>query len=116
MFSYFENQVITIPNLRLIYERKIFRCHGRSLLNFVSNNPLLHQISKFWDFITVLKLLRALSKSSARSSEHLNLEFESVPAAATCRSVLLANLFFIELFRIQILLLSWGFFINLCMC
>ena len=42
-----------------------------------------------------LKILRALSKSSTRSSDHLNLVSESVPAAATCLFVLLAILFFI---------------------
>ena len=54
--------------------------------------------------ITVIKLLRALSKSSTRLSHHLNLVFESVPASATCSHVFLAILFFIELFHIPILL------------
>ena len=62
-------------------------------------------ISNFWNSITVLKLLTVLSKSSTRSSDHLNSKFESVPpAAATCSLVLLANLSFIELFSILILL------------
>ena len=56
-------------------------------------------IFKFWNS---RKLLRALRKSSTRSSDHLNLEFESVPAAATCSLMLLANLFFIEFFSIRI--------------
>ena len=62
-------------------------------------------ISKLWNILTVLKLLRALSKSSKRSSDHLNLEFESVPAATACSLVLLANLFLIKLFSIRISLL-----------
>ena len=85
------------PNLRFIYERKIFGYHGRNLLNFVSNDPILRQMH----YIQILEL-RALRKSSTRSSDHLNLEFESVPAAATCSLVLLANLFFIEFFSIRI--------------
>ena len=35
-------------------------------------------ISKFWNSITVLKLLKPLSKFSARSSDDLNLVFESL--------------------------------------
>ena len=68
--------------------QKNFGCHG----------------SFFWNSITVLKLLRVLSKSSRSSSDHLNLVFESVPATSTCSLVLLAILLFIELFRIRILL------------
>ena len=59
-----------------------------------------------------LKLFTALSRSTTRSFDHLNLVFESVPAAATCS---LAILFFIELFRIRILLIFCCFFINLRM-
>ena len=82
------------PNLRLIYET----------LWAMTLYYTKYTISKFWISITVLKLLRALSKSSARSSDHLNSVFQPVPAAATCPLVLLAILFFIELFRIRILL------------
>ena len=84
------------------------------LWNFVNNDPLLHEISKFWKSITVLKLLRALSKYSTRSSDHLNLVFKSVSAADTCSLMLLAILFFHQTFphsNFVILL----FFINLRM-
>ena len=57
-----------------------------------------------WNSITVLKLLRSLSKSSTSSSDHLNMVFEFVPVAATFSLVMLAILFFIELFQIWILL------------
>ena len=77
----------------------------------------------YWTFIMkfilelhhCFKLLRALSKSWTRSSDHLNFVFESAPAAATCSLALLAILFFIELFRIQILLFCCCFLINLRM-
>ena len=82
------------PNLHLIYET----------LWTMTLYYTKCTISKFWISITVLKLLRALSKSSTRSSDHLNSVFQPVPAAATCSLVLLAILFFIELFRIRILL------------
>ena len=54
--------------------------------------------------ITVLKFLRAFSRSTTRSSHYLNLVFESVPAFATCSHVFLVILFFIEPFHIRILL------------
>ena len=54
--------------------------------------------------ITVFKLLKALSKSSERSSDYLNLASESVPATATCSLVLLAILFFMERFPTRSLL------------
>ena len=65
-----------------------------------------------WNSITVLKLLRAFSKSWTRSSDHVDLVFEPVPAAATCWLVLLVILFFVELFRIQILLFCCCFLSN----
>ena len=87
------------PKLRLISGRKIFGCHGRSLLNFLSNDPLLHQMH----YLQILELHHCL-KITKRLSNHLNLEFESEPAAATRSLVLLPNLFFIELFSIRVLL------------
>ena len=67
--------------------------HGLSFLKVLFYNP-----------ITVLKLLRALNKSATRSSDHWNLLFESALVAARCLLVLLAILFFIKSFFIQILL------------
>ena len=82
------------PKLCLMYYgRKIFGCHGRSLLNSYWRSLL-------WNSFAVLKLLKALSKFSARSSDHLNVVFER--AAATCSLLLLAILFFNELFCIRI--------------
>ena len=91
------------PNLRLIY----------GTLWVMTLYYTKCTISKFWSSITVLKLLRALSKSWTRSTGHLNLLFESVPAAATWSVVLLPILFFIELFRIRILLFCCCF-LSIC--
>lgn len=60
--------------------------------------------------ITVFKLLKALSKSSERSSDYLNLASESVPATATCSLVLLAILLFMERFPTRILLFCCFFY------
>ena len=86
-------------NLRLIYGSKVFGFYGTSLLNFLtpSSFPTL-------ELHHCLKVMRALSKSTTKSSDHLNLVFESVPAAATCSLVLLAILQSIALFPIHILL------------
>ena len=68
------------PNLHLIYGRKFLQFSLRT-------SAYLHGFSAlkslFWDSITVLKLLTALSKSSTRLSDHLNMVFESVRVAAT---------------------------------
>ena len=85
--------------------KKNLRISREECIKPLSNDPLLHQMHYLQIMeLTVLKLLRALSKSSTRSSDPLNLEFESVHAAATCSLELLTNLFFIELFSIRILL------------
>ena len=57
----------------------------------------------FWNPITVLKWLKALSQSSMSSSDHLNLVFDSVLAAARCSLVLLAVSFLIKIFCIRTL-------------
>ena len=85
--------------------KKNLRISREECIKPLSNDPLLHQMHYLQIMeLTVLKLLRALSKSSTRSSDPLNLEFESVHAAATCSLELLTNLFFIKLFSIRILL------------
>ena len=67
------------PNLRLIY----------GTLWAMNLFYTKCTIFKFWNSITVLKLLKPLSKLSARPSDDSNLVFESLPAAATCSLVLL---------------------------
>ena len=64
----------------------------------MSNDPLLHQMH----YLQILELHHCL-KTTKRLSNHLNLEFESQPGAATRSFVLLPNLFFIELFSIRVL-------------
>ena len=85
--------------------KKNLRMSREEFIEPLSNDSLLHQMHYLQILeMTVLKLLRALSKSSTRSCDHLNLELESVHAAATCSLELLTNLFSIELFSIRILL------------
>ena len=93
---YFIFKVWVIVNL--ITSKKISRNDMLFWRGFSVSNFLL------WNPITVLKLLRALSKSSTRSFNHLDLAFGSVHTAARCLLVLLAILFFIKSFFIQILL------------
>ena len=69
------------PNLRLIY----------GTLWAMNLFYTKCTISKFRNSITVLKLLKPLSKFSARPSDDSNLVFESLPAAATCSLVLLVK-------------------------